>query len=437
MSAILNPVPSPVQPAPVSPTGVPHRRHRKAILLLLVVGFAAAVAAAWFALRRPAQPATPAVVARTAKIARGTLERSVRVSGQTSARHYANVIAPLLRGPEGRNSLFLLKVAKGGTFVKKGDLLVKLDPQSAQDHLDDTAADVVQSQLDVRRRVAEQGVEWEGLLQTLRVTKATLDKAVLDDKASEIRTPIDQEQMKLSVEEYQASYKQQGEDLKSKQVSHASEKRILEITSIRQQRHLDRHLTDLRKYEIKSTMDGLVVLMSIMRGPGDMAQIQEGDQVFPGMPVMKVVNPASMQVDGNINQAESSQFRVGQECRISLDAFPGLTFKGKIYSMGAMAAGSWRVNYYIRNIPIRVAIEGADPRLIPDLSAAVDVILERANDALLLPLGAVSEESGKPVVYVKSAEGSFARRDVELGARSNTHAVVLAGLAEGEEVRMN
>ncbi len=437
MSAILNPVPPPVQPAPPSPTRVPHRRSRKGILLLLAVVFAVAIAAAWFALRRPTQPATPAAMARTAKIVKGTLERSVRVSGQTSARNYANVIAPLLRGPEGRGSLFLLKVAKGGTFVKKGDLLVKIDPQQSQDHIDDVTADVTQSKLDVGKRIAEQGVEWEGLMQTLRVTKATLDKAVLEDKASEIRTPIDQEQMKLAVEEYQASYKQQSADLKSKQVSHGSERRILEITSIRQQRHLERHLIDIKKFEIRAPMDGLVVLMSIWRGPGDLAQIQEGDQVAPGMPVMKVVNPASMQAEANINQAESSQFRVGQECRISLDAFPGLTLKGKIYSIGAMAAGSWRVNYYIRNIPIRVAIEGSDPRLIPDLSAAVDVILERASDALLLPLGSVSEEGGKPVVYVKTAEGGFARREVELGSRNNTHAVALAGVSEGDEVRMN
>ena len=49
----------------------------------------------------------------------------------------------------------------------------------------------------------------------------------------------------------------------------------------------------------------------------------------------------------------------------AFDAFPGLTMKGRIYSIAALASGGWRQNYFIRSIPVRVAIEGSDPRLIP------------------------------------------------------------------------
>lgn len=435
MSAITNPVPSPVEPPP-APQAKPEeaRGSRKWLILLVVVLVAGAVA--WMTLRKPQQAAKPVIVFRTAKIVRGTVIRTVRISGQTSARDYANIIAPRLRGPEARASLFLLQLAKGGTMVKKGDMLAQLDAQAARDHVDDTAASVAQSKLDVQKRVGEQEVEWENLQQTLRVSKATLDKAKLDYGGSETRTVIDRELMKLSVEESAAAYQQQAEDLKNKQVSQKAERRVMEINLLKTERHLNRDLVDIKKYDIKAPMPGLVVLMSIQRGPGDQAQIQAGDQVYPGMPLIKVVDPKSMQVEANINQSECSSFRVGQECHISLDAFPGLTFKGKIFSIGALAAGGWRQNYYIRNIPVRVTIEGADPRLIPDLSAAVDVALERADNALSVPLAAVSIEGKKQVVYVKAGEG-FVRREVELGLRSSTRAVVLAGLNEGEEVRLN
>ena len=136
-----------------------------------------------------------------------------------------------------------------------------------------------------------------------------------------------------------------------------------------------------------------------------------------------------------VNQSESSRLRVGQEARIRLDAFPGLELKGKVYSIGALAVGGWRQQYFIRNIPVRLAIEGADPRVIPDLSAAGDVITSRVENATLAPLSAVETVDGRDYVHVKTATG-FEKRAVELGEHNNLQAAVLSGLKAGEEVRL-
>ncbi|MCX6638495.1 MAG: hypothetical protein NT090_25860, partial [Acidobacteria bacterium] len=199
--------------------------------------------------------AVPAV--QIVKVVSGTLERTIRVAGQTSARNYANIIAPLLRGPDSRNSLILLKMVKSGTPVKKGDLLAQIDAQSAQDHIDDTKDTVQQSQNDVKKRLAEQAVEWENLQQTVRVAKAEFDKAVKEAQAAEVRTVVDQELLKLSVEEYEARYKQAMADVPFKKESQRAELHILEITGIRQDRHLERHVVDIKKYTILSPMNGM------------------------------------------------------------------------------------------------------------------------------------------------------------------------------------
>ncbi len=439
MSAIGNSAPSPIQtPQPAAPAPAEPKRSRLWWLLALVVIVGGGGLAAYLLRPQAKAPAAGAgiPVARTVKVVSGMLERTVRVAGQTSARNYANIIAPLLRGPESRNSLILLKLVKSGTAVKKGDLLAQIDGQSAQDHIEDTLDIVRQAQNDVKKRMAEQSVEWENLQQTVRVAKAEFDKATKEAQAAEVRTVVDQELLKLSAEEYQARYKQAQTDIPFKKESHRAELRLLEITNIRQQRHLDRHLFDIKKYTITAPMSGLAVMQSIWRG-GDMAQIQEGDQVYPGQPILKVVDLSSMQVEGSVNQAECDEFRIGQPARITLDAFPGVTLKGKVYSIGALAVGGWRQNYYIRSIPVRVAIEGSDQRLIPDLSAGAEVIIGRSDpNATLVPLGAVSVEGNKTYAYVKKAE-SFEKREVQLGMRNPTHAVVLAGLNVGDELRID
>ena len=167
-----------------------------------------------------------------------------------------------------------------------------------------------------------------------------------------------------------------------------------------------------------------------------MAQIDEGDQVYPGMPVVKVVDPASMQIEANINQAQSSELRIGQRVRIGFDAFSGLQLTGHVYSIGALASSSGRSQYFIRMVPVRIAIDKLDPRVIPDLSAFVDVITGKEESAVQVPVGAVTGENGKSFVYVKSPTG-FEKRAVTTGLQSYTQVAIKDGVRAGEEVRVN
>lgn len=431
MSSSVSPAARPQVPVPRTP--VPETGSRRTGWIILAAGLLVLAAAAFFLNRsRAARQATVTTV-RTFRVNRGTLLRTARVSGQTAARDFATILAPRLVGPESGQSLILMKLANSGTFVRKGDLVAQLDGQSLVDHIDDIADTVRQAEADVRKRAAEQAVEYDQLAQTARVVKSDLDKSRLDMKALEIRTGIDQELLKLAVEENTARYKEAQADLTHKKDSQRAELRILEITAIRQQRHRDRHARDLSRFTIRAPMDGLVVLTSIWRG-AETAQVQEGDQVSPGQSFMKIVNTSTMQVEATVNQAESSEFRIGQPALIHLDAFPGVSLKGHVYSIGALAVSGPRQNFYIRNVPIRIKIDQLDPRLIPDLSAAADIELQRKEDALVCRRSAIHEAGGESYVMIRQG-GSFVRRDVKLGLANETEVDVLEGLEPGDEVR--
>ncbi|MDP8979317.1 MAG: efflux RND transporter periplasmic adaptor subunit [Acidobacteriota bacterium] len=313
--------------------------------------------------------------------------RVLRLSGLTSARQFVNINAPKLRGgPEGGSqAMILMKLVKAGAAVKKGQLIADIDSQTVKDHVDDVADMVRQAKSDIVKRQAEQAVEWEIVQKNLRQSKADYEKAQLDARTAGILTEIERELLQLTVEETGARYKQLQKDLEYHRAANAAEIRILEITRDRQERHLLRHQRDLDHYTINAPMDGLAVMQQMFRG-GDMTQIQEGDQIWPGMLFMKVVNTSTMQVEAKANQAESSDLRVGQKVKIHLDAFPGIEFTGTVHSIGALAVGGWMQNYYIRNIPVNIWIDGSDPHLIPDMSAACDITIEPESAA---PVAAV------------------------------------------------
>ncbi len=436
MSAI--PSTTPVQAPPpirVEPKAPLPRRGSpwKWLFLIALVLIGAYVA---YRATRP-QPQAPKPVASipTAKIRLGTLERTTRIAGVTSAKNYINITAPRLRGPESRGNLVLLKLTPSGTSVKKGDVVAQIDPQSALDHIDDVTDTVETAEADVRKRQAEQSVEWENLQQTMRVAKSELDKARIDYSAAEVRTDIERQLLKLALDEAEAKYNQLQKDLASKRISQRAELRVLELTRERHKRHLGRHQADLQKFTMRAPMDGLMVVQVNFRG-GDFSPFQEGDQVYPGMIFAKIVDPTSMQVETLINQTESGEIRIGQTAGAHFDAFAGLTLPAKVYSIGALASGGWRQNFYIRNILVRANLDSLDPRVIPDLSASLDVVLARAENKPLVPLAAVTAANGKHFVYVKTGE-TFEKRQVELGLENNRQAVVLAGLRPGDEVRLN
>jgi multidrug resistance efflux pump len=320
-------------------------------------------------------------------------------------------------------------------MVKKGQVIAKIDGQGLQDHIDDLQDTIEAAMADLSKREAEQKIEWEQLQQTLREAKAAYDKAKLDASGGEVRTDIERQLLQLSLDEAAAAYKQQQEDLASKKASHAAELTILRLTAERHKKHRGRHLVDLQRFTAQASMPGLAVMSPIFRG-GEMGQVQLGDRVFPGQLFMKVVNPDSMQVEASINQTESGAFRIGQTARVRLDAFPGAEFKGHVYSLGALAVGGWRQNYFIRSIPVRISIDNADHRVIPDLSASADVVVTTAEDKTLIPLNAITEEQGKAYAFVKKGE-SFEKREIQVGLKNDISAVVESGLGVGEEVRLN
>ena len=400
------------------------------------IALAAIVAAgggAYALTRGGGQPATTVTV-RTAKVWVGPMERVLRITGTTAARSFASVTAPMMRGPDSGRDLVLIKLATAGASVKKGDLIAEIDAQPVKDHVDDVTALVVAADADLKQRKAEQAIEMENLRQSVRAAKAALDKARMDNQASEVRMPIDKELLQLAIDEAAAQYKELQSELAMTVEKQRAEMRILEYTRDRHARHRDRHRRDVTRFTMRAPIGGLVVMQSVWRS-GDFGQIQEGDQVWPGQPFMKIVDTRSMQVEARINQVESEDVHIGQPATVNFDAFPGLHLNGKVYSVSAMGVGGWRDDYYIRTLPVVISIQGGDSRVIPDLSASGDILLGRKENALIAPREAVRSEGGKQVVYAKRG-GGFTAREVRVGESNNTQVEILAGLRAGDEVAL-
>src|SRR5206468_5870798 len=116
-----------------------------------------------------------------------------------------------------------------------------------------------------------------------------------------------------------------------------------------------------------------------------------------------------------------------------LDAYPDLVLPGRIETIAAIGVTSG-LSKKVRTFNTVFSIQGSDPRLLPDLSAAVDVELERLRDVLLLPRPAVAREDGKAFVNLRRSSG-LEKRAIVIGPANDTEIVIESGLEAGDQVQ--
>ncbi len=396
---------------------------------------AVVVSAAFWAIHsaRRAKPEAFANI-RTVKVVRGVLERTLRLTGSTTAKNFATVVAPRVRAPDSGTSMVLLYLTDSGTRVRKGEVIAKIDGRAVQDHLDDVEAQVNQSAMDLVKLAADHEAETEAARQAVRVAKAGVDTAEQDMLALDVKSRIDQEELKLSLEEAKATYADALRELPLVAEREHAEMRVSEINQEEQVSHRNRHRVDIERFTIHSPIDGIAVLKTIQR-QGLTAQVRQGDQLWPGQPFMRVVDLSGMYVDANVNQTDIQMLHLGQPATIQFDAYPGMVMHGKVESVGALAVAAGRDNQWVHSIPVRISIDGNDPRLFPDLTASADVLVSEHPGGLLVPREAVHEDRGKPLVYVKQGD-TISPREVEIGAYGATEVSVISGLAEGDQVAL-
>jgi len=399
---------------------------------VLVVATLLAVSSSWQLAAQSSDSGEAVIAVPTARAETGTIERVLRITGSTDSIDAVEITAPRM---ERRGfGLTLLDLIESGAMVKKGEIIATLDSEQIEEQIDNVRTNMENGQRTLERRLAEQQVALMNIRQDLRVAEADVENWRLESGAAEVLPDVEQEIVRLALEEAEASYEAKLADSKLEEEIEAIDIRNQELSNEEYIRDLDRYTADLEKYTIRTPIDGMAVRQKVFRN-SEMATVQPGDSVNPGLPFLVVMDMSNMEVEARANQVESRMLRIGQETRIGLDAFPELEFTGEITALGALAESSSTGGDWVRTIPVYVKINGTHERLLPDLSAHVDVILDREEDVVQVPLQAVFEEDGQNYVYVRQGNG-FDKRPVTLGIKNYTHAAVSSGVNSGEEVAL-
>jgi HlyD family secretion protein len=296
--------------------------------------------------------------------------RALRLRGTTEAVQTRAILAPLLAGQQ-VGTLTITRLAQAGTRVKRGELLVEFDRQAQLRDFIDKQADYGKLVDQVLEEQAKESAARAKDETELKQAEDNLAKAELEMQKVEIDSRIDAEKAQQNLDEAKATFQQLRETFGLKRKAAQAAIRILEIQRDRTHETMLHAQANSERMQIHSPIDGVVVLNTIWK-EGKMGEVQDGDQVRPGVPFMQVVDPSRMEVQVPVNQEDFLSLRVGQTAKVHLDAYPQMVFPGKLEEMAPIGRNG-DFSSKLRTFAVVFSIEGSDTRLMPDLSAAVDV----------------------------------------------------------------
>lgn len=174
-----------------------------------------------------------------------------------------------------------------------------------------------------------------------------------------------------------------------------------------------------RRVSIASPQSGVITELNV----------REGQQVTPGMPLMRVADLSTVWIVIEVPEAQSAGLHAGQSGEARVHALPGVLLKGTIDYVYP------RLDTQARTVRARMQFDNPQLRLKPGMYAEVRLVGDgEHSECLLVPSEAVIRTGGRDVVILALGEGRFRPAVVQLGEDRNGQTEILSGLDEGETV---
>jgi HlyD family secretion protein len=293
----------------------------------------------------------------------------VRVSGTIQAVDSVQVQVPMTEGKGG--NLTLTKLIQNGTKVHPGDLLAEFDrtdelklAREAEAKYDDLSHQVDQKQAEHKSNVEKRASE-------LQQAEADLKKAEIEIRKGPVLSQIEQQKNAVKLEDAKQHVASQERSGHFHDVAEAAGSRILELQRDRQKITVSRQQNNAQKLSLRAPIQGMVALQNVFRN-NSMGHAEEGDQLWPGSPLLQLFDPSAMVVELSVGEPDGAVLVPGSKAIVHLDAFPGLTLTAHFDSASPVASAP--IGSPVKTFSARFVLDQSDPHLLPDLSAAVDVL---------------------------------------------------------------
>jgi HlyD family secretion protein len=305
---------------------------------------------------------------------------------------------------------------RDGDFVKKGELLARVEPDLNQaQSLAETKNDLSAAQIRYEQAKKNFDADHNLFLQGLLATKANRD--------SETEYLSAKQELDKAHEKYG----------------------LVEKSGI----PINQSPSSFQGSNVTAPMSGVVLTKNVEIGES----ITSGVSSFnAGTILFTVADVSSMIVKAGVNEVDIGKIHVAMPVKVTLDAYPKVSFAGRI----ARIAPAVRIDDKVRVFDVEIRLDAQGRELRSGMTANIEVVGERKDKVLTVPIESVFQRDGAEIVFIKKpwdpkAEPAakkadakkedawkqfFEKRSVVTGLADNSRVQILSGLKAGEELAL-
>lgn len=363
----------------------------------------------------------------------------------------SHIVSSTIKGDKGK----IVYIIDEGTFVKKGDVLVKFDSAFFESEMQRLTGELHSREAAFEAR--KQVLEWEksqaqGAIRTAefdvndamqeynRYMSYISDMENLGKKGFNYPNEIYQakkkaEQLLARQQRFETAFEQIKKESVFKIAAAAAEVTKAKNEADTTQTALNDIRNQIGKSIVYAPFPGIVVHYESYRS-NQKRKPRVGDVVWENQPLLYLPDISSMIVKTLVREVDLHKITKGQKASVQVDAYPKLALTGEVTSIGALASDSPEAAKGEKYFQVIVAILNNDSvNLRPGMTARVNLLTDAARNVLSVPVQAVFSDGANKYCYV--GKGPNAKKvKVELGRQNEDYAEIVAGLKNGDTVSL-
>ena len=364
----------------------------------------------------------------TFEVRGGRFVREVTATGTLKAIKATPIVVPVETG----RSQKVAALARDGSLLKAGDLVVEFDPWDADREAADGQADLSAAQAKIEKTRADGGKTARSLTLDRDVAKEQLDRArtflLTDDQLfsrnAVIESALDRDLYAKKADVAERKLSRNGR-------LSAAERALGEIEAGKARRSIDNAEKSLRALRIVAPHDGLLLLERKWTGEPPFV----GDSLWPGQKVAEIPDLSRLEAKVFVLEADAAGVKPGLVARLAIEGRPGTEFAASVGRVDPLAKPRDRQSP-VKYFETVLALEKPDPSFMrPGQRVRAVIKIEEADGVVAIPRGALFEKDGKRVVY-RQENGGFVPVEVKVGRNSVSRIVVESGLRPGDRVAL-
>ena len=395
----------------------------------------------WYALR----PAAAADAIETADVTRGEFVDVLPLRGEVRARRTVPINAP-----RGAGELQIVEIARSGTTVAAGDVIVRFDTTTTAQQLAEKRSALREAEAEIARAQAEARISAEAARTDHSKKQYDVQRAKLDVATSEVVSRLDAEKATLTL----GAAEQRTREAETKIAADAATARA-SLGALERSR--DKKLADVRLEEtrlaaltVRTPVAGVIALGMNYRagGPFQQREWRPGDRAWAGAWIAQVPELGSLYVLGKVDESDRGRLDTGLDADVEVQALGTRSIPGRVTGFSALAKADFTTWPPARLFDVQIDLRAPESGLRPSMTAALKIRLERLPQALLVPTRALFPPSAKTAgggaggatsagtpaeVFVRTGRG-FERRAVRVARRGPDRSAIAEGLQPGDRV---